>query len=56
MTDTPTMPPLPQTCECDQDVHADTPCVREPDDQGTVRSSPALCIPCLFMCWNDDEW
>lgn len=42
---------LQATCECDRYQHADTPCPREP----AVVASPALCTPCLFVCWADDD-
>lgn len=46
---------MPDLCECDRYTHENTPCVREPADHGGVIASPALCIPCLFVCWNDDD-
>lgn len=52
------MPPLPETCECDARgaaataYHGGNPdgCPRPPADHGTVRASPALCLPCLHGC------
>jgi hypothetical protein len=49
-------PTRPDHCECDKYIHEHTPCTREYETaEGGVISSPALCIPCLFVCWNDDE-
>lgn len=47
---------IPQTCECVVHLHEPPKpaCTNPPQDNGTVRSSPALCTRCLFYCHNDE--
>jgi hypothetical protein len=48
-------PEKPALCECDRFLHVESACPNEPADHGTVVSSPALCVRCMFYCWNDDD-
>ena len=62
MDTTPSSPfTLPAQCECDFDPafhraknartgHTGDRCQNAPADHGNVRSSPALCMGCLFGC------
>lgn len=37
-------------CECDWVAHQRRPCTNEAADHGAVRTSPQLCMPCLYVC------
>jgi hypothetical protein len=44
-------------CECTKFLHepGKPPCENEAHQPNGVVSSPALCIRCLYYCWNDEE-
>lgn len=42
-------------CECDWTWHRGQPCPTPAADHGTVRTSPELCMQCLFVCCGDRE-
>jgi hypothetical protein len=43
-------------CECDWKYHQGQPCPAEAHDHGPgVRTSPELCMQCLFVCCGERE-
>lgn len=43
-------------CECDwQPAHRGQACTNEAADLGAVQMSPALCLPCLYGCTEDER-
>ena len=44
-------------CECDKFLHepGKDRCPNEPEHVEGVVTSPALCVRCLWYCWNDEE-
>jgi len=42
-------------CECDWKYHEGRPCPNEAADHGHVKVSPALCIPCLYLCEKERD-
>jgi len=42
-------------CECDWIYHAGIPCGTPAADHDTVRTSPELCMQCLYVCCSERE-
>lgn len=46
---------LPTGCECDWGYHRGKPCTAAAADHGSVTTSPALCLQCLFVCEGERD-
>ncbi len=42
-------------CECDWKFHQGRPCRNRAAEHGAVRTSPALCQVCLYVCCAERE-
>jgi hypothetical protein len=42
-------------CECEWKAHEGRPCHNPPADHGAVRTSPELCMPCLYVCCAEED-
>lgn len=40
-------------CECDRGRHQTQPCQMPAAEHGIVITSPALCLGCLWVCWDE---
>ena len=42
-------------CECDWTFHRGRACGNEAADHGAVRTSPELCMVCLYVCCREAD-